>query len=112
MRPFTFLVSDPLLTPYCISQCGQPTYIVKENYPFVALTPPISGNLYTDDFTLKTETADLLQIGTHTATVTASLSLFPVVTASVTFQITFTHPCPTTKLIPYTIADMTYQMTI
>jgi hypothetical protein len=51
-------------------------------------------------------------VGKHQTTITASFDSFMTVAAQVTFEITLTHPCEMTKLISYSVADMTYQMTV
>ena len=86
------------------SFCGPKSYVASD--PLISITPPASGLLDTDPWTISAQTADVAQLGVHTVTITASMVNYPSVpSVSVTFLLTVTnfHPCDLTVLQPSTI---------
>lgn len=78
---------------------GDPTLCSKT---YTASITPTTLTTFILDTTLsqfQIYSGDYSQIGTYTVTLTGSVTEFPTISASTTFSIVVTDPCPTTSLI-------------
>ena len=84
-----------------IDVCGPLVYTITEAHPFISIDPLTN--------TITVLSTNMLHIGIYTATLSASLANYPLVTAAqIAFSVTLVDPCLTTVLtLPTTLLTFT-----
>lgn len=91
--------------------CGPKAYQIVEAFPFLALSPPSSGVVETDPWTLSLETTNMADVGIYTATIRCTLMNYPAVApVDLLVDLQILHPCSLTTLTPQTPSDMVFSL--